>query len=449
MGKLFGTDGIRGEANRYPMDAAIAFSVGQAVASLFKKAGHRTRVVIGKDTRISGYMLESSLEAGVSSMGGISYLVRVLPTPGIAFIAQSMRADAGIVISASHNPYQDNGIKIFSGNGFKLSDEQEETIENLILSGKLPEMVPPAKEMGRAYRMEDAPGRYIVFLKNTFPRDLSMEGMKIVIDAANGATYRVAPAAFTELGAQVDVIHNNPDGLNINENCGSQHTGDLEKRVVETGAAIGLAFDGDGDRLIAVDEKGCTITGDQILIICARALKDQGRLKNDLLVSTVMSNLGLTFACKKYGFKHHASKVGDRYVLEDMQRLGAVIGGEESGHMIFLDHHTTGDGIVTALQLIAAMIRKGKPLSELAGMMEIFPQKLINVAVKSKPDISTVPQVVAAIKQAEAELGDRGRVLVRYSGTQNACRVMVEGPTDALTEKFCKQIAEAVKVALG
>jgi phosphoglucosamine mutase len=449
MGKLFGTDGIRGEANRYPMDAAIAFSVGQAVANLFKKAGHRTRVVIGKDTRISGYMLESSLEAGVSSMGGISYLVRVLPTPGIAFIAQSMRADAGIVISASHNPYQDNGIKIFSGNGFKLSDEQEETIENLILSGKLPEMVPPAKEMGRAHRMEDAPGRFIVFLKNTFPRDLSMEGMKIVIDAANGATYRVAPATFTELGANVEVIHNNPNGLNINEDCGSQHTQDLEKRVVETGAAIGLAFDGDGDRLIAVDEKGRTITGDQILIICARALKDQGRLKNDLLVSTVMSNLGLTFACKKYGFKHHASKVGDRYVLEDMQRLGAVIGGEESGHMIFLDHHTTGDGIITALQLIAAMIQKGKPLSELAGMMEIFPQKLINVPVKSKPDISTVPQVVAAIKQAEAELGDRGRVLVRYSGTQNACRVMVEGPTDALTEKFCKQIAEAVKAALG
>jgi len=449
MGKLFGTDGIRGEANRYPMDAAIAFSVGQAVANLFKKAEHRTRVVIGKDTRISGYMLESSLEAGVSSMGGISYLVRVLPTPGIAFIAQSMRADAGIVISASHNPYQDNGIKIFSGNGFKLSDEQEETIEKLILSGKLPEMVPEAKEMGRAYRMEDALGRYIVFLKNTFPRDLSMEGMKIVIDAANGATYRVAPATFTELGAQVDIIHNDPNGLNINENCGSQHTQDLEKRVVETGATIGLAFDGDGDRLIAVDEKGRTITGDQILIICAKALKDRGRLKNDLLVSTVMSNLGLTFACKKYGFKHHASKVGDRYVLEDMQRLGAVIGGEESGHMIFLDHHTTGDGILTALQLIAAMIKENKPLSELARMMEIFPQKLINVPVKSKPDISTVPQVVAAIKQTEAELGDRGRVLVRYSGTQNACRVMVEGPTDELTGKYCRQIADAVKAALG
>jgi len=449
MGKLFGTDGIRGEANRYPMDAGIGFSVGQAVANLFKTPDHRTRVVIGKDTRISGYMLESSIEAGVSSMGGISYLVRVLPTPGIAFIAQSMRADAGIVISASHNPYQDNGIKIFAGNGFKLSDEQEEKIENLILGGRLPEMVPPAREMGRSYRMEDAPGRYIVFLKSTFPRDFSMEGMKIVIDAANGAAYRVAPAAFMELGAHVDVIHNDPDGLNINDNCGSQHTRDLEKRVVETGAAIGLAFDGDGDRLIAVDEKGRTITGDQILIICAKALKDQGRLRNDLLISTVMSNLGLTFACKQYGFRHHASKVGDRYVLEDMQRLGAVIGGEESGHMIFLDHHTTGDGIITAFQLIAAMVQMGKPLSELASLMDVFPQKLINVPVKTKPDISTLPQVMDAIRQAESDLGDSGRVLVRYSGTQNACRVMVEGPTDELTEKFCRQISEAVEATLG
>jgi len=449
VGKLFGTDGIRGEANRHPMDAAMAFSVGQAVTHLFKNGDHRTRVVIGKDTRISGYMLESSLEAGISSMGGISYLVRVLPTPGIAFITQSMRADAGIVISASHNPYQDNGIKIFGGDGFKLSDEQEEVMEDLILSGKLPEIVPHAKEMGRSYRMEDAPGRYIVFLKNTFPRDLSIEGMKIVIDAGNGATYKVAPAAFTELGVDVEVIYNNPNGLNINDNCGSQHTQDLEKRVPESGADIGLAFDGDGDRLIAVDEKGRKITGDQIMIICAKVLKGQGKLKNDLLVSTVMSNLGLTIACKRYGFKHHASKVGDRYVLEDMQRLGAVIGGEESGHMIFLNHHTTGDGILTAMQLIAAVIKEDKPLSELATMMDVYPQKLINVDVKSKPEISTVPQLVEAIKQVEAELGDQGRVLVRYSGTQNCCRVMVEGPTDELTEKYCRQIADEVSTVLG
>jgi phosphoglucosamine mutase len=376
-------------------------------------------------------------------------LVRVLPTPGIAFITQSMRADAGIVISASHNPYQDNGIKIFGGDGFKLSDEQEEVMEDLILSGKLPEIVPHAKEMGRSYRMEDAPGRYIVFLKNTFPRDLSIEGMKIVIDAGNGATYKVAPAAFTELGVDVEVIYNNPNGLNINDNCGSQHTQDLEKRVPESGADIGLAFDGDGDRLIAVDEKGRTITGDQIMIICAKVLKDQDKLKNDLLVSTVMSNLGLTIACKKYGFKHHASKVGDRYVLEDMQRLGAVLGGEDSGHLIFLNHHTTGDGILTAMQLIAAMIKEDKPLSELATMMDVFPQKLINVDVKSKPEISTVPQLAEAIKQVEAELGEQGRVLVRYSGTQNCCRVMVEGPTDELTEKYCRQIADEVSTVIG
>jgi phosphoglucosamine mutase len=444
MGKLFGTDGIRGEANRYPMNAEIAFGVGQAVAHVFKKNGHRARVIIGKDTRISGYMLESSLEAGITSMGGHPYLVGVLPTPGIAFIAQSMRADAGIVISASHNPYQDNGLKIFSGNGFKLTDEEEAAIEDLILNKKLRDILPAAKGMGKAFRMEDVQGRYIVFLKNTFPRNLSMEGMKIVLDTANGAAYRVAPAAFTELGAEVEVLHNNPNGLNINDKCGSQHTDDLKKRVVASGAAVGLAFDGDGDRLIAVDEKGNEITGDQVLIICANMMKKDGKLKNDLLVTTVMSNLGLRMACKKYGFKHHASKVGDRYVLEDMLSMGAVIGGEEAGHMIFLDHHTTGDGIIAAMQLIAAMAREGKPLSEMAAMMDIFPQKLINVDVKRKPDIATIPRLVEAIRQAEKELGEEGRVLVRYSGTQNMCRVMVEGPTAAATEKYCRQIADVV-----
>ena len=449
MGKLFGTDGVRGEANRYPMNAEIAFAIGQAVAYLLKKEHHRTRIVIGKDTRISGYMLEGSLESGITSMGGNPYLLGVLPTPGIAFIAQSMRADAGIVISASHNPYQDNGIKIFSGSGFKLSDEQEETIEDLMLSNTLHTLVPPVKDMGQAFRLDDVHGRYIVFLKNTFPRDLSMEGMKIVIDTANGATYKVAPEMFWELGADTEVIHNTPNGININDKCGSQHTQDLRKKVVENGAAVGLAFDGDGDRLIAVDEKGQEITGDQILLICAKVLKEQDKLKNDLLVSTVMSNLGLRVACKKYGFKYHASKVGDRYVLEDMMRLGSVIGGEESGHMIFLDHHTTGDGIITAIQLIAAMVRTGKPLSELARMMDVYPQKMINVDVKSKPDVSTVPEIVKAIQGVEKELGDDGRVLVRYSGTQNMCRVMVEGPSDDVTGKYCKEIADIVKSALG
>ncbi len=449
MGKLFGTDGVRGEANRYPMNAEIAFAIGQAIVYILKKEHARPRIVIGKDTRISGYMLESSLESGITSMGGNPYLLGVLPTPGIAYIAQSMRAHAGIVISASHNPYQDNGIKIFSGNGFKLSDAQEEAIEDLMLSNTLHTLVPPVKEMGQAFRVWDVHGRYIVFLKNTFPRDLSIEGMKIVLDTANGATYKVARETFWELGADLQIIHDEPNGININDHCGSQHTQDLRKKVVESGAAIGLAFDGDGDRLIAVDEKGQEITGDQILLICAKVLKEQGKLKNDLLVSTVMSNLGLRVACKKYGFKHHASQVGDRYVLEDMMKLGGVIGGEESGHMIFLNHHTTGDGILTALQLIAAMVGTGKPLSELAGLMDIYPQKLINVDVKSKPDISTVPEVMEVIERIEKELGEEGRVLVRYSGTQNMCRVMVEGPSEAVTEKCCTEIAAIVKKSIG
>jgi phosphoglucosamine mutase len=449
MGKLFGTDGVRGEANRYPMNAEIAFAIGQAVVYLMKKNKHRPRIVIGKDTRISGYMIEGSLESGITSMGGDPYLLGVLPTPGIAFIAQSMRADAGIVISASHNPYQDNGIKIFSGAGFKLTDEQEEAIEDLLLSNTLHTLVPPVRDMGRAFRMEDANGRYIVFLKNTFPRDLSIEGVKIVLDTANGATYKVAPDTFWELGADIEVIHDAPNGININDGCGSQHTSDLSRKVLETGAALGLAFDGDGDRLIAVDEKGQEITGDQILLICSKMLKDQKKLKNDLLISTIMSNLGLRVACKKYGFRHHAARVGDRYVLEDMQRLGGVVGGEDSGHMIFLDHHTTGDGIITALQLVAAMVRAGKPLSELARLMDVYPQKLINVDVQNKPEIGTVPGIVEAIRQVENDLGDEGRVLVRYSGTQNQCRVMVEGPSPELTEKYCIAIAEAVRTALG
>jgi phosphoglucosamine mutase len=449
VGKLFGTDGIRGEANRYPMNSQIAFAVGQAVTHLFKKEKHRARVIIGKDTRISGYMLEGSLEAGVTSMGGYPYLVGVLPTPGIAFITQSMRADAGIVISASHNPFEDNGIKIFDRNGFKLSDEQEETIEDLILNDRLTDFLPPPKEMGQAFRIEDVHGRYIVFLKNTFPRDLSMEGMKVVLDVANGATYKVAPVAFFELGADVETIHNTPNGLNINDNCGSQHTEDLRKQVRESGASIGLAFDGDGDRLIAVDEKGEQITGDQILFICAHVLKEQDRLKNNLVVSTVMSNLGLRIACKKRGYRYHASKVGDRYVLEDMLRLGGSVGGEDSGHMIFLDHHTTGDGMVTAMQLIAAMVRTGKPLSELAQMVEVLPQKLLNVSVRSKPDISTIPEICEAIRLVENDLGDEGRVLVRYSGTQDMCRVMVEGPSHSLTEQYCGQLAELISRTLA
>ncbi len=453
MGKLFGTDGIRGEANRFPMDAITAYRLGQAVTYVMgrdKPAGHRTRIVIGKDTRISGHMLEAALEAGVTSMGGNADIVGVLPTPGIAYLTESMRADAGFVVSASHNPYQDNGIKVFAGTGYKLSDEAEEEIEDLILGdGKLDALRPTSHDMGSSRFLDDAVGRYTVFLKNTFPRELSMEGFKVVLDTGNGATFEVGPTVFRELGADVTVIHDEPNGFNINDNCGSQHTEDLRAKVVETGAQVGLAFDGDGDRLIAVDELGNEITGDQILLVCANQLHAEGRLTNDLLVSTVMSNLGLTVACEKYGYKHHAAKVGDRYVLEDMRRLGATLGGEDSGHVIFLNHHTTGDGELTALQLVATMLRTGKPLSELAAAMDVFPQVLVNVDVASKPPISTLPEVARAIEQAETELAGKGRVLVRYSGTQNLCRVMVEGPTEDVTREHAESIAAVVRTSIG
>ena len=449
MGRLFGTDGIRGEANRYPMDGRTAFAVGQAVAHVTKRMAPNPRVVIGKDTRVSGDMLESALASGVASMGGVPWLVGVFPTPGVAFITKSEHADAGVVISASHNPYEDNGIKIFSGRSFKLSDEEEAEIEELVLAGKLPDLVPTARELGRIGRWGDVSDKYVGFLKGTFPRSLSLEGIKVVLDTANGATYQVAPAVFGGLGADLSLIHDGPTGLNINDGCGSQHPDDLARAVVREGAALGLAFDGDGDRLVAVDERGSVLTGDQILVICGLMLKKEGRLRNDLLVSTVMSNMGLRAACKKYGFVNHAAQVGDRYVLQDMLRLGAVLGGEESGHVILLEHQPTGDGVLTGVQLLAAMLKSGKPLSELAQAMEVFPQELVNVDVKSKPDIQSLPDVVAAIKQVEAELGDEGRVLVRYSGTQSMCRVMVEGPTEEVTTRHASSLAGVVRSAIG
>jgi len=449
MGKLFGTDGIRGEANQYPMNAGMAFDVGQALTLVLREGGKHGRVVVGKDTRISGYMLEGALEAGITSMGGSVEMVGVLPTPGIAYITESMRADAGVVVSASHNPYQDNGIKLFSGGGFKLTDEEEARIEDLILGGQLASLVPHARELGRAHRLEDAIGRYVVFLKNSFPRNLSMEGLKVAMDVGYGATYKVAPAVFRELGADVTVINDRPNGLNINDNCGSQHTEGLRRLVAEVGASIGLAYDGDGDRLIAVDERGNEIRGDQVLMICAQDLKARDRLKNNLLVTTVMSNLGLRVACDRLGILHHASGVGDRNVLEDMQRLGGVLGGEDSGHMIFLNHHTTGDGTLSSLQLVATMLRSGRPLSELAKVMDIFPQRLINIDVSSKPPVDQITGLEEAIERVESELEGQGRVLVRYSGTQNMCRVMVEGPSVDLTDKYADEIAAIVKAAIG
>ena len=450
MGRMFGTDGVRGIANVHPMTAEMALEIGRAAAYVCKKhPKQRHTIVIGKDTRVSGYMLESALTAGICSMGVDVLLAGPLSTPGIAFITRSMRADAGVVISASHNPYQDNGIKIFSRNGFKLPDAEEDEIEDLITSGRIKDIRPTASEIGKATRISDANGRYIVFCKNTFPEDQSLEGMKIVLDCANGATYKTAPTIFSELGATVTTIHCEPNGENINDRCGSQHTEDLSAKILEIGADVGLAFDGDGDRLIAVDEKGEQITGDHVMTICARMYKELGLLKNNLVVATVMSNFGFFTALKTLGIQEGVSKVGDRYVLEMMQEKKGILGGEESGHVIFLNHHTTGDGIITALQLLWAIKRGGKALSELAKIMTLSPQKIINVNVKDKPPLEKIPELQKSIKEAEAELGDKGRVLIRYSGTQSMCRVMVEGPTQQMTDRLTQTLADMVKKCIG
>lgn len=450
MGRMFGTDGVRGIANVHPMTAEMALEIGRATAYVCKKqkAGRHT-IVIGKDTRVSGYMLESALTAGICSMGVDVLLIGPMSTPGIAFITRSMRADAGLVISASHNPYQDNGIKIFSRNGFKLPDADEDEIEDLITSGRIKDIRPTADEIGKAHRIDDATGRYIVFCKNTFPEDQALEGMKIAIDCANGATYKMAPIIMSELGAAVDAIHCEPNGTNINDHCGSQHVEDLVARVREIKADVGLAFDGDGDRLVAVDENGGVLTGDHIMAVCARMYKELGLLKDNLVITTVMSNFGFFAALRKMGIREGVSKVGDRYVLEMMREKGAVLGGEDSGHVIFLNHHTTGDGIITALQLLWAIKRSKQPLSELARIMTPSPQKIINVNVKSKPPLEELAEVQSATREAEAELNGKGRVLIRYSGTQSMCRVMVEGPTEELTFRLTQRLADVVQKCIG
>lgn len=449
MGKLFGTDGIRGVANVYPMTSEMALRIGRAIAYVSRRKGHTPRILIGKDTRLSGYMLENALVSGICSTGADALLVGSMTTPGVAFLTKSMRADAGIVISASHNPFQDNGIKIFSRDGFKLPDAKEEEIEELILSDNLESLHADPSQMGKAYRIEDARGRYIVFMKNSFSNEFTLEGMKVALDCSNGATYKVAPEVFFELGADVISMFHEPDGKNINKDCGSQHPETLAHEVVKNRANVGFAFDGDGDRLIAVDENGDVLTGDQIMAVCASVMKKQGKLKKNLVVSTVMSNIGLGLALKGFGAKTVPTKVGDRYVLEEMVAKDASIGGEDSGHIIFLEHHTTGDGIIAALQLLNAMKYENKPLSELANIMKVFPQRLINIDVTSKPDINTIPEIVDVIKEVEKNLGDKGRVLVRYSGTQNMCRVMVEGPSEKDTEIFCRKIADVITQHIG
>jgi phosphoglucosamine mutase len=453
MGKLFGTDGVRDMANMGNMTAEQALEIGRALAYVCKEyhreKGTRPRIVIGKDTRLSGYMLETALTAGITSVGVDVLLLGPLPTPGVAFITQDMRADAGIVISASHNPYHDNGIKIFSRTGYKLPDAEEEQMEELIHGHELREFRSVEDDIGKAKRIDDAIGRYIVFCKNTFPDGMTLDGMNIAVDCANGAAYKAAPIIFSELGADVSAIHVSPNGMNINDNCGSQYTGDLKAKVIETGAEVGLAFDGDADRLIVIDEKGAEISGDQIIAICARQMKQRGHLKNNKVVATVMSNFGFFAAMKKLDIDVAVTAVGDRYVLERMLQDDAVLGGEASGHVIFHNHHTTGDGIIAALQLLSILRETGQPLSELAGVMDIFPQRLINIDVTEKPPVEEISGLSAAVEKAEAELGDRGRVLIRYSGTQHMCRVMVEGPTDEMTGRIAEELADVVRAAIG
>ena len=449
MKKLFGTDGIRGVANEYPMTAEMAVRVGRAVATYFQNPSNSCKIIIGKDTRLSGVMLESAMVSGVCSAGADACLAGVLPTPAIAHLTSSYKANAGIVISASHNPYYDNGIKVFQGDGYKLTDEQELEIEKLILYDASGDQNKEPQKMGTCHNIEESESEYIAFLKNTVPAEMLFKGVKIVLDCSNGATYRVAPQLLADLGTEVETLAVMPNGININDGCGSQHTEHLVEAVKAARADLGLALDGDGDRLIAVDETGAVLTGDHILAICAKAMNRKGTLKNNLVVSTVMSNMGFGVALKKMGIRHEMTQVGDRYVIQRMIETGAVLGGEDSGHMIFADYHTTGDGILTALKLIEAVQAENESLSNLSKIMTVFPQILMNVDVQSKPAIEAVPEIMEAIRSVAAELGDHGRVLVRYSGTQPLCRVMVEGPDETSTRRYCTQVSDIVKNRIG
>ena len=427
MRKLFGTDGVRGVANTYPMTSEIAMQIGRAIAFIVKNHAKGHQIVIGKDTRLSGYMIENALAAGICSMGVNVQVLGPLPTPGIAFITTSMRADAGVVISASHNPFQDNGIKIFSSDGFKLPDEVEADIEDLIFSQKMAALRPVADEVGKASRIDDCKGRYIVFLKNTFPKKYTLDDFHIVLDCAHGATYKVAPFVFAELGARVTTIGVRPNGKNINHECGALHPEVMAEKVKQLGADIGLALDGDGDRLIVCDEHGEIVDGDHIMAICARDLMSRRKLKKKTLVATVMSNMGLEKAMQKINGHLVRTRVGDRYVVEMMRAKGYNFGGEQSGHLVFLDHNTTGDGILAGLQLLAIMIKKKKPLSELASIMSSYPQVLENVRMSTKIVPEQIPGFPEALKKAEEKLDKRGRLLVRPSGTEPVIRVMAEG----------------------
>ena len=447
--KLFGTDGIRGEANVYPMIPEIALQVGRAIGYLFKNKEDRpSKVIIGKDTRLSGYVFEYALVAGLCSMGVSTWLVGPLPTPAIAFLTKDMRADAGIMISASHNPYYDNGIKIFDKTGFKLPDEIEEKIENLIFDENFSQVRCYKKDFGRAHRIRDAIGRYMVHLKSVVPSYLNFEGIRLVLDCANGAGYQVAPQVFEELGAEVITIGCSPDGTNINENCGALYPENLRKKVLEMRADVGIALDGDGDRIAVVDEKGNFIDGDELLALFAMDFLEKNQLWKNTVVGTVMSNLGLERFLNERGVDFVRTPVGDRYVVLKMKEIGALLGGETSGHLIFLDKATTGDGLLTGLRLLSIMKEKQKPLSELIRLFEKVPQVLKNVKVKEKKKVEEIPGLFEKIKQAQEALKDRGRILIRPSGTEPKYRIMVEGEDEVLISALAEELAQYIKEKL-
>lgn len=444
MGVMFGTDGVRGVANR-ELSPELAFKLGRAGAYILTRDGTSTCIVIGKDTRISGDMLESAMVAGICSAGVNVLQAGVMPTPAVAFLTRDLKAAAGVVISASHNPVEDNGIKFFGPSGYKLSEEIEAEIEALIMDDCAGVPSPVGKAVGRVFRVHDAADRYVKFACSTVNTDL--KGIKIVLDCANGAAYQVAPRIYRELGAEVVPIFNCPDGVNINDGCGSTHPEALMKAVVAHGADLGLAHDGDADRVVAVDAKGRLVDGDRIMVICARRLKDKGMLTNNTVVVTVMSNLGLHLALRDSGIRVVETKVGDRYVLEELLRTGAVFGGEQSGHIIFLDLNTTGDGILTALQLLTAIKESGRSLEELAGQVECLPQLMENVPVTDKRLVMSSPVLTKAIEEEKKRLGGTGRILVRPSGTEPLIRVMAEGRDLGQLKEIVERLANIIKKA--
>lgn len=447
--KLFGTDGIRGPANQGVMTPEIAFRIGAAITyQARRRVKHPPRVVIGKDTRVSGYLLETALASGVCAMGGRVMLSGPLPTPAVAHLTTSMRADAGVVISASHNPFGDNGIKIFGPDGFKLPDEEELEIERL-LDDPVLDRGPTGEGIGKAVRLDDARGRYIVYAKSTFPNDLTLNGLRVVVDAAHGAAYRVAPEVFSELGADVIPLGVRPNGRNINRQCGALHPEHVQHEVLKRQAHLGIALDGDADRLIIVDERGQIVDGDAVMALCATRLLQQGRLAKNTLVATVMSNMGLERALDAAGGRVLRTAVGDRYVVEEMRRSGFTFGGEQSGHLIFLDHATTGDGIVAALQVLAIMVREERPIGELAQVMQRVPQLLESVVLPTRRPLSDMAMLTARIAHYEQKLGKEGRVLVRWSGTEPKLRLMAEGPRPDELQELISDLADAARRDIG